>query len=861
MNLPVKHTQAWARVFFYSPRNLYDLRDYSKNDILFVQADDIININVTTTVTDSAGTFSITISNTNQRYLVDDDIEKSLEYLNDVEESYKAKVPDDMVIAGTERQKIVDTNPRNFTYYKNEDAFLNFAYETVIINEKRYRVYYEITPNDIENDQSGDTRIHRWFFEPKMDPDTGTYKDTAVFITCTKNDDGTYTYTRDDTGEELIVERHTNKEFYTKYKGQIKKTRLKIKPMDHVFIFMATSTNNDQKPIFYRVFTGVVNRVSRDKTNVDNITVSGEDITKYLRLSVFAENPAIFSSKLLKAYKEPDKNFLMSKVYSNKTAAEIVKEMVLGVVAGMSSTVDEGSAIHKANVYTDGGTTNANSMKETDIVTYTEEELTDSSVAQQMFFTAGKIKIQEPSDTILRNMDHYKPYTTIYGGNVPDLQTEYRDRRQICQEIAKIMDFEFFADPDGVIHFKQPNYDNYHILNSEHPEWYIIDSESMRSFSISEDDSQLITFIRVTGAEDIIGTAELLGMYAEAINYSLVDTYGIRIYDVTSPLVSKPEDCKLYAKSIMRRINSDLVSAQVDIDLRPQLRAGYPVYIPELNRIFYVKEVTHNFNYGGDCKTSLGLSYGRVPWDVLPELLTYYNDKFGISEPYENKNSLKFKDAITTKDTTDERDEQKKRYNSDINYIIVHHLGHSLKGRTFDFIIKPEGIYTTQQWASRLNSEVPFSYRHLFHKTHLMPHDLTVDFGPIDDYGLCAKNTMHICLWENFTDNIGSGNCRRIMVNLVAFFKYLLLAVFNSNSSAGYSTLEALEDPEHMMTVIKSHGDFISNACTVGCCGRLVTTNKQTKLTKRDMSIETLFKYAIDSYQYIIKHGLQKQLK
>jgi len=601
MNLPVKHTQAWARVFFYSPRNIFDLRDYSKNDILFVETSDIININVTTSVTDSAGTFSITISNTNQRYLADDDIAESLDYLNEVEETYKAKEFDTMRFAfATSSETITGTNPRNFTYYKNEDAFLNFAYETVIVDGKRYRVYYEITPSDVENDQSGDTRIRRWFFEPKINPDTGSSEDTAVFITCTKNDDGTYTYTRDDTGEELEVERHTNKEFYTKYKGQLKKTRLKIKPMDHVFIFMATSTNNDQKPIFYRVFTGVVNRVSRDKTNTDTITVSGEDITKYLRLSVFAENPALFSSDFIKAYKEPDKNLYMDKIYAEKTAAQIIKEMVLGTVDGMNPNVNEGSVLHRTNIYTDGGTTNANSMKEADVTTYTEEELTDPSTARQMFFTAGKVKIQEPSDAEIRKIEHYKPYVTTYGGNAPHFQTEYKDRRQICQEVAKIMDFEFFADPDGIIHFKQPNYDNYHILNAEHPEWYIIDSESMRSFSLSEDDGQLITYIRATGMEDYIGTVEVAGMYVEAVNYSLIDTYGIRIYDVTSPLVSNPEDCKVYAKSIMRRINSDMVSAQVDIDLRPQLRAGYPVYIPELNRIFYVKEITHSFSYGGD---------------------------------------------------------------------------------------------------------------------------------------------------------------------------------------------------------------------------------------------------------------------
>jgi len=280
-----------------------------------------------------------------------------------------------------------------------------------------------------------------------------------------------------------------------------------------------------------------------------------------------------------------------------------------------------------------------------------------------------------------------------------------------------------------------------------------------------------------------------------------------------------------------------------------------------LNRIFYVKEITHSFSYGGDCKTSLGLSYGHVPWDVLPELLTYYDDKFGLSEPYRNRYTLKFGEYIPST-ATEEKTQQIGRSNEDIQYIIIHHLGHDLKGRTFDFIITQADIYTTQQWAPRLNSDVPFNYRHLLHKKpHLMPNELTVDFGSSDNYDLTAKSTMHVCLWGDLLLDLFSRRGKWIQINLIKFLTYLLIAIFNSNGRAGFSNLESLENPEDLMTRIKSHGSLVSNACTVGCCGNLVTTESEKKILKRDTSIESLFNEALQQYHYFLNKNLYQRLE
>jgi len=85
-----------------------------------------------------------------------------------------------------------------------------------------------------------------------------------------------------------------------------------------------------------------------------------------------------------------------------------------------------------------------------------------------------------------------------------------------------------------------------------------------------------------------------------------------------------PEDSiLLYAKSILQRILASKYQGQITIPLRVELDPGRPVFIPIRNMLYYVETVEHDIDFGGKATTTLHLSYGRKPWEMLPELITY----------------------------------------------------------------------------------------------------------------------------------------------------------------------------------------------------------------------------------------------
>jgi hypothetical protein len=49
--------------------------------------------------------------------------------------------------------------------------------------------------------------------------------------------------------------------------------------------------------------------------------------------------------------------------------------------------------------------------------------------------------------------------------------------------------------------------------------------------------------------------------------------------------------------------------------------------------IYYVETVEHSFTFGNTFTTTLHLSYGRKPWEFLPELLTFSeNDEIYLTD-------------------------------------------------------------------------------------------------------------------------------------------------------------------------------------------------------------------------------------
>jgi hypothetical protein len=103
--------------------------------------------------------------------------------------------------------------------------------------------------------------------------------------------------------------------------------------------------------------------------------------------------------------------------------------------------------------------------------------------------------------------------------------------------------------------------------------------------------------------------------------------YGQRFFTASNPIINtkdrREKSLIAYGKSLLQRLLASKYQGQVTITGRPEINQGRPVYIPILNRIYYVETVEHELTFGNQFITTLSLSYGRKPWEYLPELMSF----------------------------------------------------------------------------------------------------------------------------------------------------------------------------------------------------------------------------------------------
>lgn len=721
----IQNVSSWAKVYFYTPGTVKNM-DKDHLNIRYIKREDITNISVTTSVNDTTGSFSISLINNNLIWLEGDDTNQNILDLvqlgyNETAKRREQTKKDWSSSKPYEAAKVIppDGTPMLFTYYRSEKDFQNFRYEYYKVGDKKYRIYSDITANDLKratNDENNplNNRHKRWFFE-QVDGKEVVRIVTVTVDSANPNIVKYFLGTKDITE---FVEVHTNKELYDKDKfgGSTLKTHPKIHPMDYVFIFMATDLDEKGNPKYHRVFTGVVNKVTFSRKNQDTMTIEGEDITKILRLSAYAVEKALLNESEISG--EDGVNLLWESIFAGKSADEIVAGLIKDIQKGLTPNKVE-------QIDTTLGNTTA-SLQTLQEKTFSEEDLKLTNLIND-FYAINSVFIEKipQSNPELANVDQFTPYKEIFGAKIPMYQTEYKDRLQLCREVAQIMGFEFFADPDGYIHYRQPRFDLANLFLHKDPMVYVCDSQSMRSYSVSEDDSHVVSLVRVTGSFDILGSSEELETYANYTNPQMVSKYGARFFDATSPLVATPGQCRTFAKSLMRRTNADKVNAQVELNLRPALRAGNPVYIPELNQVYYVSTVTHTFSYGGECTTSIGLQYGRPPWDVLPELLSFYSTDKADSGVYGNAPAV----IVPTPTTKAFIRPVNARMLTNIMYVkFYNNVGIRGDFNKFDFMIEGLGktgrIRTGSQW-----------YPNLLKVSHKMAVDGTRNTVELSQYG------------------------------------------------------------------------------------------------------------------------------
>ena len=191
-------------------------------------------------------------------------------------------------------------------------------------------------------------------------------------------------------------------------------------------------------------------------------------------------------------------------------------------------------------------------------------------------------------------------------GQVNLFESTYESKLDVALKVCEVTGFEFFQDVDGDFVFKPPMWN----LDTSTSRVYRLEDIDLISISFSEKEPQ-VTYMTVKGShfKNLQGTGleNEWGVKGQYIDYRLVAQFGWRPGSFETSYFNDPRAMFFAAVNRMDVMNIGMQAANATIPVRPELRPGYPVYIPYLDCYYYCNSFTHSHSVGGQCTTSLQL--------------------------------------------------------------------------------------------------------------------------------------------------------------------------------------------------------------------------------------------------------------
>lgn len=196
-------------------------------------------------------------------------------------------------------------------------------------------------------------------------------------------------------------------------------------------------------------------------------------------------------------------------------------------------------------------------------------------------------------------------------GQVSMFETSYQSKLDIANVVKDVAGFEFYQDVDGDLVFKPPLYN----LDTSSSRVYRIEPIDIISISFNSAEPEA-TYMKITGNHfrniNGVGPENEFGIRGLYVDYRLVAEFGWRPADEESAYYNNPRACYYAAMAKLSVLNAKTMhTCTITIPLRPEMRPGYPVYIPHIDCFYYVDSVSHSFTFGGQCTTSLSCSARR----------------------------------------------------------------------------------------------------------------------------------------------------------------------------------------------------------------------------------------------------------
>lgn len=190
--------------------------------------------------------------------------------------------------------------------------------------------------------------------------------------------------------------------------------------------------------------------------------------------------------------------------------------------------------------------------------------------------------------------------------NVQLFESTYESKLDVATQVTTVSGYEFYQDMDGDLVFKPPLYN----LDTSSSRVYRIETEDIISISFTEAEPEA-TYCIVKGGpfqnqKGVVDAAEF-GVRSTYIDYRLVAQFGWRESSVESNYFSNAKAAYYAAITQLDRVNKGVNACSITIPLRPELRPGYPVFIPHIDCFYYVESLSHSLSFGSSATTTLNL--------------------------------------------------------------------------------------------------------------------------------------------------------------------------------------------------------------------------------------------------------------
>ena len=231
---------------------------------------------------------------------------------------------------------------------------------------------------------------------------------------------------------------------------------------------------------------------------------------------------------------------------------------------------------------------------------------------------------------------------TTHNGSYDYLFSNYKKSLDFVREIAGLVQYEFFANPLGVLYFRPPNFNLPRVigLNKEVDNYiqenYWIDGSKEQYFSnfnTTLNDNKIFTRVNVIGHNKAMNFTHA---YLKSACYSpqwYLNKYGLRMMPTTTKVGLLDDDaCQTYGELLLHKNNMNYELCGTSCVLNSNYVIGQPIFIRRHFAVWYIGRVSHNFTSGGNCTTELTLTYKRTPMCLDKDLDKYLSDNKAIGK-------------------------------------------------------------------------------------------------------------------------------------------------------------------------------------------------------------------------------------